>query len=72
MFTDAWRSGETQSGRGGGTFLSDPTQTYILWPGPSNGSNIHVGNTGNLCESTVLASNVTETIPGEAITVCNS
>jgi len=54
--------------KGGGTFLSDPKQTYILWPSPPNGSNIHVGNTGNLCESTVLASNVTGTIPGEAIT----
>ena len=69
---EEWGNAKWKGWVGGGTFLSDPKQTYILWPGPPNGSNIHVGNTGNLCESTVLASNVTETIPGGAITVCKS
>lgn len=50
----------------GRTFPSDQPQTYSLWPGPSNGSNIHVGNTENSCESIVLASFVTENIPGGA------
>jgi hypothetical protein len=57
---------------GESTLLSDQPQTYSLWPGPSNGSNNHVGNAGNLCESTALASYLNEAIPGGARTPCNS